>query len=1090
MDAPTPQPWGLGLKPRLCLNLPPSFIVFFPARDNATPSGGKNYTGLGYANLSWVGVLRAPIPFQREPAWHRVATEYFPFKDSKVSRTFMRRICYPETRPNGIYFVVSRTAEIASARHLAAWTQSTVCKIPFKKPRRLDSFSPSDSLAEFAGRPDSLAEVTCMIMKAKVDLANGLLELDRTLLREEFDFLQTQDHLLHLVLKATDRGRSRITFLEGSITDVAANFKDIGRRSPRDRISLRGIPSLPDIADKIEPLSMLELDNLQDVSSKSPTKKSPLSTAPLLDSRHMTDTVVKLMPASSPQVASSPVKSIASPSSLFVDSPSPTKITRSPPSLTPVIAHGTPSSPLVDVPALNPGPTKHFAAPSYDSSPSSLLEKSKDVSSPPQLSPTKDSHPIMQTPSKASEADDLSLTQATGKTSLGLVESIPISTPKPTKTLQPISAVDPTQLRFGPSSSSFNSPTWLSSTITSRAKQTTKAARRKSEPSVRNRIRSQVARRQTTSPRKYVFESDGLSNTATAPATTSVPQHDDTAEAQSPLQMDLDQTPKKSSEEEATATIMTPAICWDKITGRKSGDRVQGTPAHHRAVLMKGTHNIDVRQNPNIFRAPVTSSISNTTSINRLAEIAGERCDGQAKVLVTEENGRLIVRFKLPTEYAYLFPGSQDADESHFTATPSAISLSPRITFNIHEPVLSNAEDSPQLEQHDALTASDVASSSMVAEEKKKAPTTTFSPVTKLQAPFTPVNQSDSHDGSATQKSPIASGQEPKVVECDRSIQQTIYEDSPGRDYMRDFIKRTHQSRLCTETGSPIAPQAGRAILGTKSPNVESPQKCKRKAETEHQDVNTSLNKITGPKPKKIRRVDTLGSDKTSRSASTSKLPTVGVGKDNLVTKATNGYNAADNRKDEEKAEVGTGTRRSTRLRCQKSASAAKSSIPTSIKLGGRPAAGGSSGSNSTRTEEKELSNKTRKNTLKNRGNAEYPAKVLARYQEDQTPGESSEENRDPQSPAKATNNRKCVGWKTPLEAHQGEGATKSRIATIKGRNIAKAGSSGIAKPAARATIAQRQQHTAKVAATLGMSQNGTPAKPNRVTRSSTRVRA
>ncbi|KJK94617.1 hypothetical protein H633G_01551 [Metarhizium anisopliae BRIP 53284] len=1121
MDAPTPQIWGLGLKPKISLNLPPSFVIFFPAPDNGTSSYGKNSTGLRYTNLSWVGVLRAPIPFQREPAWHRVPTEYLPSQNTNLTRIVMRRTCHPQPRLHGTRFFVSGNSEIAATKRIAAWTEPTKCKMPPKKSLRLKSFKPNEFLIAF------------------LDIANGILEIDPELLRAELRFLQTQTHrstipakrriagndciethglwggyklityteVLHLTRVATNRGGTRITFLEGSITDVAYNFKEMGCYSTRERVAICGERPLPVIADEPEPLSMLELDKFQDESGKSPTKKSPLPIEPLKASpRYLSDTVIKLMPATSPQVAISPVKSLGSPSTPFVDSPCSIEATQSPSPLAPVIAHGAPSSPLADIPCLSPGPTKHFCAPSYDSS-FSNLNNTTNLCPSPQLSPTKVSEPIVQTPSKVSKAEPSTPLQTTtpqqnGKAGLGLVESIPTSTPKLDKSsLQPISSIDSAQLKFGPSTSSFNAPTWLSSTITSRAKQTTKKiTRRNSEPVTRSLVRTQIARRQTISPRKYDFTSEGVF----------VAQHEAASDGHNPVPMNLGRTPEKPASSEPASTMTTPAISWGKMTGRKSGDGVQSTPAPKRAGNKDGMRKIDVRRHPNIFRASGPSPVSSPPAINRLAEMAVECCAGQAKVMVTEENGRLVVRFKLPTEYAYLFPNNQGMDESRFTTTPSCISSSPRITFEeVNELALTNGQDSPQTEQaispssmhneHTISAVSDLASPPVVTVEENQGPSiTTPSPETKLNTSFTPVNRSISHDEAVSQTSPASAHQEPHAASSGSSTQhgsqpaqQNQYEDSPGRDYMRDFIKRTHRNRLSTtETGSPVAPAVRRAPLGIKSPNVESPQKGKRKADTENQDSDSSLKTSIAPLPKKVRRASNPGPEKKSLPDPKGKAPEVGTQNNDTKEKpisVTNGGTTTDKRSEEEQAETGTGYRRSTRLRGQQPGYTAKSSIPTPINLRGRPNSG-RAGFNRTRSEEKEISNKTRKNTLKNRGNAEYPAQVLARYQEKGLGEESGEASRDPEESTKGANGRKCVGWKTPLEAHQGEDAKKSRIATMKGKNIAKASGSGIAKPT-RTMTAQKQQRTAKVAATLGMSQNGTPAKPSRVTRSSTRVR-
>lgn len=881
-------------------------------------------------------------------------------------------------------------------------------------------------------------------------------------------------------------GDSEISLQTAAIADLAQIFKGM-KPSPRIPLALAGMTELEDIADKTAYLSALDLAKFEEESGKSPTKKSPHSVLSLKDTPHrLSDTVVKLLPASSPQAESSPVKSFGTPSTPFVDSPSSVKATQSPSPMAAATARAVPSSPLVDIPSLAPGPTKHFTAPSYDSSTSTSLDETCEQTPPEHISPTKAVRPAAETTLVETEPatpHHAPLDQQRRTSDLGLVSAMPASTPKmEASPLQPSLAVDP-QLNFGPVSPSFKAPSWLSSTITSRAKQTVKkTSRRNSEPLMRNCIRNQVARRKTFSPRKVVFQSDEACNAATSHTSTHAQKH------QAAADVDMNGTPEQRAFSDPTSSMATPAICWGRMTGRVSSDGALSTPALTRDIHMNGVHNIDMRQNPDIFGAPAMSAVPSPNAINRLADMAVERCDGQAKVQVTEENGRLIVRFKLPTEFAYLFPDTQGLDESHFTTSPSAASSSPRITFKGHELTLTKVDNSPAPEEPELPSLKSNSDNTSIAsgfDASPQVPALTPTPAAKLNTSFTPVNGSSSSSSSDEEKS----NENGRPTQQDKqSVHSKHYEDSPGRDYMRDFIKRTHRKRLsATETGSPIAPPAKRAPLGIKSPNVESPQKGKRKAENEEHDNESPLKTSAGPQLKKARRAEVPSPGKTSSAALKGKAPVDRTKVSSAATKAESTTTT-----DDEKAASATGSRRSTRLRSQMPGSTAKSSIPTSIKLGGRANGGRSALTSATRNEEKDLSNKTRRNTLKNRGNAEYPAQVLARHQEERLRENSSESSSSSsEAPAKVTIGRKSVGWKTPLEAHQGEDAKKSRIATIKPKTAGKVKSSGIAKPTRNTTTAtQKQQRTAKVAATLGMSQNGTPAKPNRVTRSSARVRA
>jgi hypothetical protein len=160
-------------------------------------------------------------------------------------------------------------------------------------------------------------------------------------------------------------------------------------------------------------------------------------------------------------------------------------------------------------------------------------------------------------------------------------------------------------------------------------------------------------------------------------------------------------------------------------------------------------------------------------------------------------------------------------------------------------------------------------------------------------------------------------------------------------------------------------------------------------------------------------------------------------------------------------------TRRSSRLRSQEHPSSTpKSSLPTPIKLG--RAGAGRSLPKKARSEEDELARKTRANTKRNMGNAEFPAEVLVRI------ADEAEKNSDHGQESERPASGRRVGWNQPLEKVQGEEPKKGRA---KGK--ATQGQTGISKPKAK--------RATKVAADLGMVANGTPAKPQRVTRSSTR---
>lgn len=304
--------------------------------------------------------------------------------------------------------------------------------------------------------------------------------------------------------------------------------------------------------------------------------------------------------------------------------------------------------------------------------------------------------------------------------------------------------------------------------------------------------------------------------------------------------------------------------------------------------------------------------------------------------------------------------------------------------------------------------------------------------------------------------------------------------DSPGRAYMRDFIKRARQTSAI-ETGSPIAPATKRQPLGVRSPNAASPQKTKRK-HIETEDENQSPAKkaeddgAKAPTPKRARRTKVGGRPKEE--------PTTEV----VEESAREAENPETLVADAEPKDA-PATRRSTRLRTQTQAGgAAKSSIPTAIKLN---RAGGAVLNSTVRNEQQELTHQTRSNTKRNQGGAEYPAVVVARLEA--TKGGQGAEAPEASGEAVSVKSGKSVGWREPLESVQGKakggeagikrGAAKPAAKTIP-KVKATLGKTGIAKPKSSSAATKR---ATKVAENLGMVANGTPVKPQRMTRSRTR---
>ncbi|CEI67478.1 hypothetical protein FVEN_g5582 [Fusarium venenatum] len=91
---------------------------------------------------------------------------------------------------------------------------------------------------------------------------------------------------------------------------------------------------------------------------------------------------------------------------------------------------------------------------------------------------------------------------------------------------------------------------------------------------------------------------------------------------------------------------------------------------------------IDVRENPDIFGANPSSPPAPIQSLSRMANDA---CNGLANVVVTEEDGRLFVRFKLSAEHAHMFPASQGFEDNDLTFSPSALATTPKTKTISHQ---------------------------------------------------------------------------------------------------------------------------------------------------------------------------------------------------------------------------------------------------------------------------------------------------------------------------------------------------------------------------------------------------------------------
>lgn len=419
---------------------------------------------------------------------------------------------------------------------------------------------------------------------------------------------------------------------------------------------------------------------------------------------------------------------------------------------------------------------------------------------------------------------------------------------------------------------------------------------------------------------------------------------------------------------------------------------------------------------------------------------------------------------------------------------PPSSGLISDISFNatFQTPTHGHLDFSPSVQNHNAAAPSSQPASSPEAQgsdsEKKiqtpRAPTPRASP--PLNMSFTPVNKPvlQSREatpvGSATSKgngqtlqstssptdTPNAKTDETPAV---RDHQQQ--HDDENREYLSAFLRRSTKPKRpsTTDTGSPIAQTPARRPLVAKSPNrlSESPEKTKRKREADEPENSPAKQDPVAKKPRVASKVGRPAKATSTVSKATAQKANRGL------PKAAEQDEAGDNTAE-------APVRRSSRLNTKD----VKSALPTAIKLN-RP---GTAKDNlptlnsAVRNEQAELSRQTNSNTRKNRGKAESVQQVLARVSSDESSGDDSDEAK---KDSKSSKSGKTVVWKDPLESHQVQKPTRGR--PKKQQAPAPSEEKKVAKPAPKSRIAK----PAAAAASLGRTNNGTPAK--RVTRSRAR---
>ncbi|KAM0215132.1 hypothetical protein ACHAQD_008458 [Fusarium lateritium] len=409
---------------------------------------------------------------------------------------------------------------------------------------------------------------------------------------------------------------------------------------------------------------------------------------------------------------------------------------------------------------------------------------------------------------------------------------------------------------------------------------------------------------------------------------------------------------------------------------------------------------------------------------------------------------------------------THDDDQSTQIATPTKLTPTEvQPTTEESTTATSSTAEQPSIEQPTVETSPTTEQPAIDQTTTETSPTSNDQPIELSNAPEQPVSNVEVTPTQEAQAAPAA----------DDSRQDY---DSPGREYIHNFIKRSRQAATTTDAGSPIAPINQRQPLGARSPNRGSPMKTKRKHE---EDIDTE---IQSP-PKKVKTEDVAKTETTKSAPKKGRMTKNSRQKSELeidMTDLPTATPSTDKQVDELDA-VTPATRRSSRIRVQETTSGApKSSLPTPIKLN-RAGAGRNGGANLTkkpRTEDQELDRKTRSNTKKNMGDAEFPSEVLVRL------AGQAEEDSDVSQESEGSAGGRRVGWKTPLEKVQGETPKKGRAAP-KGKGKATQGETGISKPKSTSKSTPKTARATKVAEGLGMVANGTPAKPQRVTRSRAR---
>lgn len=194
-----------------------------------------------------------------------------------------------------------------------------------------------------------------------------------------------------------------------------------------------------------------------------------------------------------------------------------------------------------------------------------------------------------------------------------------------------------------------------------------KTDRRKSEPLLQHLLKDRT-RRFSDSPQKFFAGTDRFDDvnvTSTPPAVSAAPSSP-LALPSTPVASDKASSGKKTdaaSRSGTEADFATPLPAFYRSNAAQYDTRSRSSSP---ATARKAVFNIDMRETQDIFGARKPAAPQPQPSpVQSLAGLVESKCDGDARVVVTHEHGKVIVRFKLPDEFTAIFP---KGDSSVLTA--------------------------------------------------------------------------------------------------------------------------------------------------------------------------------------------------------------------------------------------------------------------------------------------------------------------------------------------------------------------------------------------------------------------------------------